>query len=176
MAPGADEPELQRDLDAGEDSDAELLRRVAAGDLDAFECLHRRYVGSVYGLALGRLGDRGGAEHATRRTFEEVWRVAAATAPDDGAAARWLFSVAASAIGEQAGESRSDAEDGWLTFRVHAAVAGLPEAERAALELAYWGGRSRGEIADALGLPPATVETRLRSGMARLTIRLEELR
>ena len=68
------------------------------------------------------------------------------------------------------------AEDGWLAFRVHAAVAELPEQERVPLELAYWGGRSQSEIAELLGLPLGTVKTRTRSALARLAVRLEGLR
>ena len=67
------------------------------------------------------------------------------------------------------------AEDGWLAFRVHAAVGELPEPERVPLELAYWGGRSRSEIAELLDLPVGTVETRTRSALSRLVVRLEGL-
>lgn len=66
--------------------------------------------------------------------------------------------------------------DGWPPFRVHAAVAALPELERVPLELAYWGGRSRSEIAELLGLPLGTVEIRIRSALGRLAARLEGLR
>jgi RNA polymerase sigma-70 factor, ECF subfamily len=54
-------------------------------------------------------------------------------------------------------------------------VAGLPEQERVPLELAYWGGRSRSEIAELLGLPLGTVTIRTRSALAHLAVRLEGL-
>jgi DNA-directed RNA polymerase specialized sigma24 family protein len=66
-------------------------------------------------------------------------------------------------------------EEGWLAFRVHAAVAELPEQERVPLELAYWEGRSPSEIAEQLGLPLGTVQTSARSALERLAVRLEEL-
>jgi RNA polymerase sigma-70 factor (ECF subfamily) len=199
MAPTAGEPDhdVPRDLHVVADADGLLLSRVAARDLDAFEALYRRYARPVYGLALRRLRDRGRAEDATQEAFAAVWRSAASYAPERGRGARWLFAVARNAIvdhARKAGRTQllaaaelpeaaaSDpgpetvAEQGWLAFRVHAAVAELPERERLPLELAYWGGRSQSEIADLLDLPLGTVKTRTRSALARLAMRLEESR
>src|SRR4051812_45035603 len=151
MAPAADEPEHDVRADAlVADSDGELLRRIAEQDLDAFEILYRRYARSVYGLALRRLHDRGRAEGATRQVFAAVWRSAATYVPEYGDGARWLFTVARNAIVDHAPRHpgpESVADEGWPAFRVHAAVAELPEPERVPLELAYWGGRSQSEIA-----------------------------
>ena len=49
-----------------EASDAELLTRIASGEVDAFDLLYQRYVRSVFGLALRRLGDRPRAEEAVQ--------------------------------------------------------------------------------------------------------------
>lgn len=199
MAPVADGPEedVRADLHVVSDSDGELLCRIAERDLEAFEVLYRRYARPVYGLALRRLRDRGRAEDATQEAFAAVWRSAATYVPARGGGARWLFTVARNAVVDHArravraqlvastelpevasGEPgpESAAEDGWLAFRVQAAVAELPERERLPLELAYWGGRSQSEIAELLDLPLGTVKTRTRSALARLAVRLEELR
>lgn len=199
MAPAADEPEhdVRPDLPLVADSDGELLCRIAERDLEAFEILYRRYARPVYGLALRRLRDHEQAKDATQRAFAAIWRSAATYVPERGGGARWLFTVARNAIVDQARRAsptplvasaelpevasrepgpESVAVDGWLAFRVHAAVAELPELERVPLELAYWGGRSRSEIAELLGLPLGTVETRTRSALARLAVRLEGLR
>jgi RNA polymerase sigma-70 factor (ECF subfamily) len=174
MAP-ADEPEQAAPADRhlAAESDGELLCRIAEQDLEAFEALYRRYIHSVYGLALDRLGDRPQAEDATGRAFAAIWRSAPTYVPEPGGGARWLFDVAWNAIVEERPEP--PAEDGWPAFRVQAAVAELPEREREALELAYWEGRSRSEIAELLGLSPGAVETRTRSALARLAVRLEGL-
>lgn len=164
MAPAADESPRVRD------SDGELLSRIAERDLEAFQILHRRYARAVYGLALRRLRVRESAEDATRRAFAAIWRSAPTEVPERGGGARWLFTVAESAIADDA--SAPD-EDDWLAFRVHAAVAELPEQERVPLELVYWGGCSRGEIAEQLGLPLGTIETRIRSALVRLATSLE---
>ena len=67
------------------------------------------------------------------------------------------------------------AESGWIAWRVHRALAELPENERQVIELAYWGGRSQSEIADLLGIPLGTVKTRTRTGLSRLAAVLEDV-
>src|SRR3954467_14977934 len=81
-----------------EDTDAELIVRVAGRDRDAFELLYRRYVRSVFGLALRRLRDRQRAEDAVQETFAAIWRSAHSYRPERGAAAPWLYAVARNAI------------------------------------------------------------------------------
>jgi RNA polymerase sigma-70 factor (ECF subfamily) len=176
MAP-ADEREggLGPDRRRVGDSDAQLLRGVEAQEADAFAALHGRYVRAVYGLALRRLHDVDDAEAATRRAFAAIWREATTDASERGDAVRWLFTVARNAIGGCEPGSGSTADDGWPAFYVHVGVAELPEQERIPLELAYWGGRRPNEIADLLGLPVGTVETRTRSALVRLAAWLEEL-
>lgn len=199
MAPVADVPEddVRPDLHLVVDSDGSLLSRIAERDFEAFETLYRRYARPVYALALRRLRDRGRAEDATQETFVAIWRAAGSYVPERGAGSRWLFTVARNAIvdhGRRASRTQLDAsamlheveapeprpdsaaEEAWFAFRVHTAVAGLPERERVPLELAYWGGRSQSEIAEHLGLPLGTVKTRTRSALARLAMQLEELR
>lgn len=55
-----------------------------------------------------------------------------------------------------------------LASRVHAAVASLPEAERRAVELAYYGGHSYRQVAALLAEPEGTVKGRIRVGLRRL--------
>src|SRR5919204_1936947 len=81
-----------------EPADAELLRRIAERDVDAFDLLYQRYARAVYGLALRRLGDRSRAEDALQETFAAVWRSAGSYRPDRGPAAPWLYAVARNAI------------------------------------------------------------------------------
>src|SRR3954451_1569309 len=81
-----------------DDSDADLIVRVAERDRDAFELLYRRYVRSVFGLALRRLRDRQRAEDAVQETFTAVWRSAASYKPERGPAAPWLYAIARNAI------------------------------------------------------------------------------
>src|ERR671936_2392926 len=83
-------------------TDAELIGRIAAGDANAFEALYHRYVRSVFGLALRRLGDRMGAEDAVQETFAAIWRSARTYRPERGPGAPWLYAIARNAIVDRA--------------------------------------------------------------------------
>ncbi|MBN9195949.1 MAG: RNA polymerase subunit sigma, partial [Microbacterium sp.] len=52
--------------------------------------------------------------------------------------------------------------------RVTKALAVLPEVQREAVVLAYYGGYSQSEIAALTGSPLGTVKTRMRDGLTRL--------
>ena len=146
----------------------------------------------MFGLALRRLGERGRAEDAVQETFASVLRAAGSYKPERGPGAPWLYAVARNAIVDN-GRARREppvdapdevsgdegpaerAESGWIAWRVHRALAELPENERQVIELAYWGGRSQSEIADLLGIPLGTVKTRTRTGLSRLAAVLEDV-
>ena len=171
-------------------TDGELIARVGDGDGDAFELLYRRYSRPVFALALRRLGDRGRAEDAVQETFASIWRSAGSYRRDRGPGAPWLYAVARNAIVDrrrtlgappaEAVEEASDepgpderAEASWTAWRIHRALAELPEQERRLIELAYWGGLSQSEIAEFVDIPLGTVKTRTRSALSRLADVLE---
>jgi len=175
--------------------DADLITRVARQDEGAFAELYRRYARSVLGLALRRIGDRGRAEDAVQETFASLWRSASRYDPGKGPGAPWLFTVARNtvidilrrspelAVADGPEQTADDpgpaeaAETGWTSWRIHRAVATLPETERVVIELAYWSGLSQSEVAEFLNVPLGTVKTRTRSALGRLADVLEgELR
>jgi len=173
-----------------EETDSELLVRVAGRDREAFEQLYHRYVRSVFGLALRRLRDRQRAEDAVQETFSAVWRSAASYKPERGPAAPWLYAVARNAIvdrlrarteppGELPETASTEpgpaerAESSYVTWRVQRAMEELPDREREVLELAYWSEMSQSEVAGYLDIPLGTVKTRTRSGLSRLADLLE---
>ena len=171
-------------------TDGELIARVGEGDRGAFELLYQRYARPVFALALRRLGDRGRAEDAVQETFASIWRSAGSYRRERGPGAPWLYAVARNAITDRR-RARSElpaevpetpsadaepderAESNWTAWRVHRALAELPDNERVVLELAYWGGLSQSEIAEFLNIPLGTVKTRTRSALGRLAESLE---
>ena len=178
------------DVEDDAPTDGQLIQRVALGDAGAFEALYHRYVRSVFGLALRRLGDRMRAEDAVQETFAAVWRSARTYRPERGPGAPWLYAVARNAIVDRARgrneppgevpetasaepgpEERSEAA--YVSWRVHRALSGLPPNERDVLELAYYGGLSQSEVAAFLGIPLGTVKTRTRAALRRLADVLE---
>ena len=172
-------------------SDVELLARVGERDREAFEILYGRYVRSVFGLALRRLGDRATAEDAVQEAFTAIWRSASTYRPERGAAGGWIYTVARNAIVDRLRRNgptadaelpelastepgpAQQAEDSDVAFRVHRALEELQPRERQVIELAYWSGMSQSEVAEYLHLPLGTVKTRTRSGLARLATALE---
>jgi RNA polymerase sigma-70 factor, ECF subfamily len=194
VPPSAAAEARSEDLEGEEPTDGDLIQRVAVGDAKAFELLYHRYVRSVFGLALRRLGDRMRAEDAVQETFAAVWRSARTYRSDRGPGAPWLYAVARNAIVDRArgrteppGEvpdaastepgPEERAEASYVSWRVHRALSGLPENEREVIELAYYAELSQSEVAQFLGIPLGTVKTRTRSGLHRLATALEgELR
>jgi RNA polymerase sigma-70 factor, ECF subfamily len=171
-------------------SDAELLVRVAARDREAFEVIYRRYIRSVFGLALRRLRDRDRAEDAVQEMFAAVWRSAGSYRPERGPAAPWLYAIARNAVVDrlrarddmpvEPPEMTSDepgpaerAESSFVSWRVHRALETLADREREVIELAYWSGLSQSEVASFLDIPLGTVKTRTRSALAHLADALE---
>ncbi len=167
-----------------------LVRRMAAGDHGAMAEFYDQSSAAVYGLALRILGDASLAEDVVLEVYTQVWQRAAAYDPARGSVAAWLVTLTRSrAIDvrrahrrapiteplETAGELRAEgpgpeacsaaAERHRLVRR---ALGGLSAEARELIELAYFGGLSQSEIADALGQPLGTVKTRIRAAMMHL--------
>ena len=173
-----------------EGEEEQLLRRLAAGDVDSFGVIYDRYSRSVYSLAWKMLGDAQAAQEVTQEVFEAIWRGAKAYAPGRGSARTWILAMAhhksVDAMRRQrvrASEPLSDAHPDEtdvvaLAMRrvegaaVRAALATLSEVQRAVVVLAYYGGYTQQEIARRLGVPLGTVKTRIRDGLQKLRDRL----
>jgi RNA polymerase sigma-70 factor, ECF subfamily len=175
------------------ESDGRLIERIGRGDREAFDQLYRRFARPVLAMALRHLGDKGRAEDAAQETFAAVWRSARSYRSERGSGSAWLYAVARHAIIDRARQRREHvvdvpeeasttagpaerAEESWLAWQVHSALEQLPERERVVIELAYWSGLSQTEIASYLDVPLGTVKTRTRTGLARLSGLLDEVK
>ncbi len=191
-------PDRQREEARAEDE--QLIMRVAAGDRRAFETLYDRYAATVFGVTMKMLGDRELAEDAVQEIFWRVWK-RAASFDRSRAFAPWLFGIAHNYTIDELRRRRvrpqqvfedeehpilSDIPDetdvgeaAVLTDQrriVLEALDQLPEEQRQALLLAYFGGLTQQEIAQKLGNPLGTVKTRMRLGLQKLRTLLQAQR
>ena len=174
-------------------SDEALVALVARGDDGALGELYDRYGRVAYGVALRVLRDAALAEDAVQEAFVTLWRTAARFVPERARASTWLLTlVHRRAVDAVRREQRRRTEplkqvpdpatagaddDALLRFereRVQDALAQLPDAQREALELAYFGGFTQAELADRLGQPLGTIKSRMFSGLRRLAELLGE--
>lgn len=177
-------------------SDAELMRRIARRDDSALETLYDRYASAVMGLALKTIGNRERAEEVVQETFWRAWRKVGTYRAEKGSALSWLFGIAHHlsidlirrrgqhpVLIELQDMERDQAQEDevseavWAAERrrqVAAAVAALPEPQRRVLELAYFGGLTRREIAELTETPLGTVHTRARLALGKLREALRE--
>jgi RNA polymerase sigma-70 factor, ECF subfamily len=176
-------------------SDAALVVAVGRWHEDALAELFRRHAGAVFGLARRVLGDAGRAEEIVQEVFVRLWNQPERFDPERGSLRSFLLAQSHGRAvdvlrsdnarrGREEGDARRAAEAGYDVERevwdlavaesVRKAVHTLPEEERRAIELAYFGGRTYREVAVALGAPEGTVKSRIRSGLKRLRVSLAD--
>jgi RNA polymerase sigma-70 factor, ECF subfamily len=177
-------------------TDEELVGRLAAGpDEAALSELYDRYQAAMYGLAMRITNDPALAQDAVQEAFVGVWRNAARYAEGRATVRTWVLSIThhrsidilrrrrpVSPLPEveEINEALT-APDVWPEVAraadaraVRAAMSTLPEAQRQAIELAYFGGLTQTEIAERSGVPLGTVKSRVRLGLGAMRRALEE--
>ena len=178
------------------ESDAALMRAFADRDQGEADVLYGRFSSRVYGLGIVMLGGDAAAQDLVQDTFVKLWRNAEKYDTSRGKLETWVLLVARSlAIDalrrrvlearslEATGRPREDdpsagpeelAETGDLADRARRAMQRLTPEQRAALELAYFGGRTSAEVAEMEGIPVGTAKTRIRSALLRLREAMSE--
>lgn len=177
-------------------ADHELLRRAAGGEQAAVLALYDRHAPSLLALAFRVLGNRDEAEEVLQESFVKIWQEAGSFDPARAGFRAWSCTIvrnraldllrrrgaakhAAAAPGgvpETPPAPDVDAAAGESAARVRRALAQIPEAQRAALELAFFEGLTHVEIAARTKTPLGTVKTRILDGMRKLRSMLEDLR
>jgi RNA polymerase sigma factor (sigma-70 family) len=188
---GAVSPPARRSEDAFRD--AEVLRRIRAGDRTAVDDLYERFRRPAFALARRILADDALAEDVLQEVFLSVWRDPAAYDRARGTVSSWLLAVvhhkAVDAVRREESQRRRQAlaeeelaldapvaardveEEAWsrvVAEQVRTALGALSSSQREALTLAYYGGYTQREVAALTGAPLGTVKTRMLAGMRRL--------
>ena len=169
-------------------SDAALVDAIAREDVAAFDEAYERHSSRVQALAR-RLCGTTRAEDLTQEIFLQLWNDPGRYEPDRGSLRGYLLmqahgraiSILRSDSARVARETRQnvlaspespDIEAAALELlergEIEDLVGALPEGERHAIVLAYFGGHTYREVARLLDVPEGTVKTRIRSGLRRL--------
>jgi RNA polymerase sigma-70 factor (ECF subfamily) len=171
-------------------ADDQLVRAVATGDRHALELLYRRHAPWLAGRLAARTSSRELAEEALQDTFLAAWRGARAY-HGTGEVPAWLWGIARRRLASLARRQPHDSlaleaagervdpgagpEEAALgrdaSARVRAAVARLPDDQRAAITAVVYQGQSIEQAALAAAVPQGTIKSRLHR--ARLQIREE---
>jgi len=179
-------------------SDTELYAQLKKGKQAALGILYDRHSRVVYRLARRILDNEQEAQDLTQEVFLTLWQKQTYD-PARGSLSNFLLTLTRSRsldrlrsrgsnlrflsrwtreVGEGTTVSPTPLETASFeerSTRVRAALEALPEAQRRALELAYYEGLSQSEIAEHLSTPLGTIKTRSRQGLLRLRTLLKDL-
>jgi RNA polymerase sigma-70 factor (ECF subfamily) len=173
--------------------DFQLLRAAARGEDTSLVELHRRYAGVLLATAFRILNNARDAEEVVQEAFVQMWEKAGVYDERRGKPLTWAMTLTRNKaidrlrrvqrrnrLHEQVQEeaqiwdriAEHNSADDAVSHETHAivrsAVIQLSDAQRRAIELAFFGGLTQHEIAEQLAEPLGTVKARIRRGMMKL--------
>jgi RNA polymerase sigma factor (sigma-70 family) len=171
--------------------DGQLVELVAQQDAGALEALYDRYGRAAYSLARRILTEETLAQDVVQEVFLSLWRDARRFDAGRGTVATYLLSMthhrAVDVVRREENLRRWRTSDEGLEMapdpkarvedeveaserraEVRAALKDLPDPQRQALLLAYFGGYTQREVAALVGVPLGTVKTRMAAGMRKM--------
>lgn len=171
---------------------SEDVARAMRGDHDAFAALVGAATGRLYALASLILRDSGRAEDATQEAFVRAWRELPRLRDVDRFDA-WLRRLLVNACYDEARRINRRPEAALFslgnrsvvdlsvdmstslaqTDRIERAFRQLPLDQRTVLVLQHYFDLSHAEIAETVGIPIATVKSRVRYGISAMRAALE---
>jgi RNA polymerase sigma-70 factor, ECF subfamily len=160
--------------------DPQLLARVARGDRLAMQALFARHRLRVFRFILRFLRDEARAEDALAETFVDVWRQAGAF-EGRSSVSTWILSIArfkalsiarmrqdapldedyAAGLADEADDPEVEMAKSDKAALLRACLQKLSPEHREIVDLVYYHEASVEEAATIIGIPPATVKTRL---------------
>jgi|RhiMetdeSRZDD1v2_1073273.scaffolds.fasta_scaffold668853_2 RNA polymerase sigma-70 factor, ECF subfamily len=190
---------MKSSIDDAQYDDERLISLIAQSREDALSQLYDRYSYLVFSIAVAIVDDRSTAEEITLDVFVRVWQKSGSYRADRAKVRTWLthiarhhaidvlrrqstkldsYTISWDGVSSSATLSAQDPQE--LTElsqrreHVRAAISRLPEDQKQALALAYYGGLTQLEIAEALKQPLGTIKTRLRLAMQKLCDLLQD--
>jgi RNA polymerase sigma-70 factor, ECF subfamily len=178
-------------------NDTALVSRLAQADEAAFSELYDRYSGALYGLALRVCNSQPKAEEIVQDAMMKLWRNPLGFDASKAALSTFLMTLTRNAaidalrrerfttpLEDEEGEALpipsaqtgplERAELAAVAVKVKAAMVELSDAHRKTVELAYFRGASREEIAAEMNVPVGTVKSRLKYALDQLRGNLSE--
>jgi RNA polymerase sigma-70 factor (ECF subfamily) len=176
-------------------SDAALVVAIGRWREDALAEVYRRHAGAAYALARRLLNDNQLAEEILQEIFLRLWNNPERFDSERGSLRAYLLAQthgrAVDLLRSETARRRREERDAreapvvgpdierevidlTVSEKVKEVVAGLPNDERQAIELAYFGGHTYRQVAVMLEAPEGTVKSRIRSGLRRLRTDLAE--
>lgn len=178
-------------------TDAQLLALIGRGENWALSEIHDRYAGLVFSIALKTLNDRASAEEIVQQVFTKVWQHARQYHFEKGKFSSWVSTITRHQCIDELRRRRipfltdvghwellerlasnddpvQNAQDPFEQARIREALKMIPTEERIVIEMTFWSGMTHQEIASHSHSPLGTVKTRLRRGMRRLKLLLQE--
>jgi RNA polymerase sigma-70 factor (ECF subfamily) len=180
------------DQQTAEESQAQLLLRVAAQDAQALAEFYDLTAKPLFSLAVRILGDASEAEEVIQDVFVQIWKNAPSFDPSLGPAFYWALSITrnrsidrlrarhrrarlieslendAAADAPASVVADQDALEAEDSAAVRTTLNSLPADQRRVIEMAFFGGLTHQEIAEALKEPLGTVKARIRRGLLKL--------
>lgn len=176
------------------DPDAELVLRAGQGDRAAAAALMARHLPRMLALARRMLSDPNEADDAVQDAFIQLWTHAARWEPGRAKFGTWLYRVTlnkcydrlrrrptarldeAAEVPDPAPGPDTNLQNAAISVQIEAALAALPERQRAAIQLCHYQGCGNIEAAEILGISVEALESLLARGRRALRQRLEHLK
>jgi RNA polymerase sigma-70 factor, ECF subfamily len=164
------------------------IRADALQTIEGMERLFDAYRGFAYGLAFQILREQTAAEDAVQDAFLAIWRARNRYDPNKGPLKGWLLTIVRNCAIDRLRRDRAPsvrvveldaapvvvdegadpAAVGPERIWIREALLALPDAQRDAILLAFFGGYTHSQIAERNGLPLGTVKGQLRMGLQKL--------
>lgn len=174
-------------------SDEVLIGRIAGGDRLAMQVLFARHHVKVYRFVLRLVRNEAAAEDLISEVFFDVWRQAGKF-EGRSAVSTWLLSIArfkalsalrrrgeaelddetASAIEDQSDDPEVTLAKKDKGAALRQCLSGLSAEHREIIDLVYYHEKSVAEVAGIVGIPEATVKTRMFYARKKLSELLKE--